>query len=79
MITSLTSGLPIRDTCTQPPETSRPPLFKVTEPARLAVVQTPIVALGSSAGTGQPVVFPGPLSSEMGTCSAIVCTLKLRR
>ena len=61
-------------TCTQPPATSRPPRFSVSEPARLAVVQTPIVALGSLAGTGQPAVFPGdgPMSNGMGTCNAIV-------
>ncbi len=73
--TSLTRGLPSRETCCQGPVPTYLPCsaFHIRDFRRLAVAQTPITAPGDIGLVG---TLPLRESSLIGTWSAIVCTLK---
>src|SRR5205814_898679 len=74
MTTSLISGSPRRETCTQGPVSTRRPFFSRTSAfRRRAADHTPITERGSAGSVGSN---PPRVTSVFGTESAIVWTLK---
>ncbi len=73
-MTSLNNGFASRDTCSHGPVSTYLPvvLSKMRDLRRLAVAQTPIT---ESACRGLVGWSPCRVTSEIGTCNAIECTL----
>jgi len=77
-MTSLTSGLPRRETWENWPKLRYAPLSlsRIRAVARLAVAQTPITDFDDITFLG---VLPSTVRSLIGSCKARVCTLRPRR